>query len=642
MYGYAGKIARVNLSNGLIEDYIISDEDRELFLGGKTLAAKIIYDEFNNNTENIVRRVEALSEENIIVITTCPLTGSASPCSSRFNISTISPLTGLLVSSNCGGSFGLNLKRSGYDALIISGKSNEHVYIDILDGEINIKNADHLWGKNTGETQELLGEKNRGKLVIGIAGENLVKFAAVISEERAGGRGGVGAVFGYKNLKGIIASGKKSIEMYDAENFKKHNLNWIKLLKNHKLTGEQLPKLGTAGLVSMMQYRNLLATKNYSSGSYDNFEKINGETLRQDYLVKNKGCITCPIQCGRVVKAYGKTVKGPELETLGLFGSNLLNDDMQSIININHLCDEYGMDTITLGSTIGLAMELNEKGMWDNGLEFGKVSELEELIRKVATRQGIGKELAEGTKRLSEKYGGTEFAMHVKGMEISAYEPRAAQGMGLGYATANRGGCHLNGGYLVVLEGLGLNVSGKTTTGKAAFSIFFQDMMEAVSSGGSCLFTTYAILPNVMVENPNNPIVRFVNRVIPCFGAVVAFIHNNTWLMGFNIKNLLPHPYSIKLVTGQKINIGKFVTIGERGYNLERLINIRQGLKGSDDTLPKRLLKELQRKDDKDSKVNKANFVSLDKMLKKYYKIRGWDKNGVPTKKRLKKLGLKA
>lgn len=484
MYGYAGKIAKVNLSNGRVENYPISDKDREMFLGGKTLAAKIIYDSFKH-------KVDAFSEENMIVITTSPLTGSTAPSSSRFNLSTISPLTGLLVSSNCGGSFGLQLKRAGYDGLVIYGKSKERAYLDITNEHILIKNADHLWGKNTSEVQKLLGEKNRGKLVIGIAGENRVRYAAVISEERAAGRGGVGAVFGFKNLKGLIASGNESIDIFNQENFNKHNMNWIKKLKNHALTGEQLPKLGTAGLLSMMNYRNQLATKNYSSGSFDGFEKINGETLRQDHLIKNKGCITCPIQCGRVVKTFGKEVKGPEVETLALLGSNLLNANMQSILNLNHLCDEYGLDTITFGSSVGLAMELNEKGLWNNGLNFGDVSQLEELVGLVATRQGIGNELAEGTKRISDKYGGRDFAMNVKGLELAAYEPRAAQGMGLGYATANRGGCHLNGGYLVVLEGLGLNVDAKTTLGKAAYTIFFQDLMEAVSAGGTCLFTTY-------------------------------------------------------------------------------------------------------------------------------------------------------
>ncbi|KJR44925.1 Tungsten-containing aldehyde:ferredoxin oxidoreductase [Desulfosporosinus sp. I2] len=627
MFGYAGKIAKINLSSGIVVDYPVSDKDREMFLGGKTLAAKIIYDSLQS-------KVEAFSEENIIVITTSPLTGSTSPCSSRFNVSTISPLTGLLVSSNCGGSFGLHLRRAGYDGLILCGKSQAKVYVDITDQEILIKNAEHLWGKNTSETQQLLGGKNKGKFVIGIAGENMVRYAAVISDERAAGRGGVGAVFGFKNLKGIVASGKESIETFAKEDFKKHNLNWIKKLKSHILTGEQLPKLGTASLVSMMNFRNQLATKNYSRGSYDDFEKINGETLRQDHLIKNKGCVTCPIQCGRVVKAYGKEVKGPEVETLGLLGSNLLNNDLQSILNLNHLCDEYGLDTISFGSSVGFAMELNQKGLWNNGLTFGDCSSLEELVEKVATRQGIGDELAEGTKRISDKYGGSDFAMNVKGLEIAAYEPRAAQGMGLGYATANRGGCHLNGGYLVVLEGLGLDVSGKKARGKAAYAIFFQDLMEVVSSGGTCLFSTYSLLPEILVKNPNNNLVRFINKAIPSFGWLVGFLHNHTGLMSFNIKGILPHPYSIQSVTGFKTTIGSFIKTGERGYNLERIINLRQGLKGSDDTLPKRLTSELQRADDPDSKVK------LQGMIKDYYKIRGWDEQGVPTKRKLKKLGL--
>ncbi|MBC2727714.1 aldehyde ferredoxin oxidoreductase family protein [Desulfosporosinus sp.] len=627
MFGYAGKIAKINLSTGTVGDYTISDKDREMFLGGKTLAAKIIYDSFKS-------KVEAFSEENIIVITTSPLASSTSPCSSRFNVSTISPLTGLLVSSNCGGSFGLHLKRAGYDGLVICGKSKEKVYVEITTEDISIRNATHLWGKNTSEVQDLLGGKNIGKFVIGIGGENMVRYAAVISEERAAGRGGVGAVFGFKNLKGIIASGKESTETFDKQNFKNHNLNWIKSLKKHILTGQQLPKLGTASLVSMMNYRNQFATKNYSRGSYHDFERINGETLRQDHLIKNKGCVTCPIQCGRVVKAYGKEVKGPELETLGLLGSNLLNNDMQSILNLNHLCDEYGIDTISFGSTVGFAMELNEKGLWKNGLTFGDCSRLEELVKKVATREGIGNELAEGTKRIADKYGGRDFAMNVKGLEIAAYEPRAAQGMGLGYATSNRGGCHLNGGYLVVLEGLGLNVSGRIAKGKAAYTIFFQDLMEAVSAGGTCLFTTYSLLPQVLINNPNKSLVRFINRVIPYYGWLVGFLHNNAWLMSFNLKGVLPHPASLRLVTGLKVTIGSFLKTGERGYNLERIINIRQGLKSSDDTLPKRLTSELQRADDPDSKVK------LEVMIQDYYKIRGWDEQGVPTKRRLKKLGL--
>lgn len=627
MNGYNGKIAKIDLSLQTTEDAIISEKDLEMYLGGKSLAAKIIYDVADE-------KIEAFSEKNMIVITTSALTGSTAPCSSRFNISTISPLTGLLTSSNCGGNFGLNLKKAGYDGVVITGKSEQKVYIDIMDNKIEIKSAEPLWGLLTGEAQEKMGEEKRGKLVIGPAGENKVRYAAVISEERAAGRGGVGAVFGDKNLKGLIASGKVSTEMSDKENFKTFNKKWIKLFQKHILTGEQLPKLGTAGLLSLMNYRNLLATRNYSRGSYEDFEKINGETLSEEHLVKNKGCLTCPIHCERVVMAYGKEVKGPEVETLGLLGSNLCNNNLQSIINLNHLCDEYGIDTISFGSTVGFAMELNEKGIWSNGLNFGEHEQLEELVRLVAKREGLGSELSEGTKRLSEKYGGKEFAIHVKGMELAAYEPRAAQGMGLGYATSNRGGCHLNGGYLVVLEGLGLNVSGSTTRGKAAFTIFFQDIMEAVSAGGTCLFTTYAMLPQVLIKNPNRLLTRIIYKTLPGFGFLAGFFHNNTWLMGFNLNSVLPHPKAIQLVTGFSMNIGRFVKVGERGYNIERLINLRQGLKGSDDTLPKRLTQELQRGDEPESKVK------LNEMLGEYYSIRGWSNEGVPSLNRLKRLGI--
>lgn len=626
MYGYAGRIAKVDLTTGRVEDYPFSDRERELFLGGKIMAAKIIYD-------SLSQKVDPLSPENIIVISTSPLTGSSAPCSSRFNVSTISPLTGLLVSSNCGGNFGLHLKRAGDHALVIAGKSRDKVYLDIDEEGIEIKDAASLWGKKTGETQALLGAR-RGTLVIGPAGENLVRYAALVSQERVAGRGGVGAVFGSKNLKGLVASGNKSVPIYDKEGLRALNRAWIKQLRAHPLTGEVLPKLGTANLVRPMNRHHLLATRNYARGSFEEHEKISGETLREKYLVANRGCITCPIQCGRVVKVDGKEVKGPELETIGLLGSNLMNSDLETIIRVNYLCDEYGIDTMSFGSSVGFAMELNEKGLWDNGLEFGQAGQLEDLVEQVATRRGIGADLAEGTRRMAEKYGGHEFAIQVKGLELAAYEPRSAQGMGLGYATANRGGCHLNGGYLVVLEGLGLKVSGATTSGKAGFAIFFQDMMEAVSAGGTCLFTTYALLPAPLVKKPESFTAKVANKVVPAAGGIVGLLHNQAGLMKLNLKAVLPHPYAVKLATGFRMDIGSFLRAGERGFNLERLINLRQGLKPQDDTLPKRLLAELQRAEDMHSRVKLAD------MLKKYYKIRGWDEEGKPGKRRLQRLGL--
>jgi len=624
LHGYAGKMARIDLSSGRITTFMPQRDELLKYLGGKGLAAKIIHDAFD-------KKVEAFSDENLIVITTSPLNSSTAPSSARFNISTISPLTGLLVSSNCGGSFGQHLKRAGYDGLVIAGKAAEKTYISVTDEGISLYDATDMWGKTTGETQEMMGKG--GKLVIGAAGENLVRYACVASQERVAGRGGVGAVFGYKQLKGIVADGKApAITMPDGDRFKKFNKKWIEALKKHPITGQQLPKLGTAALVRMMQNSNLLASKNYSSGRFESYEKISGETLRDKHLIKNRGCAACPMQCGRVVSHEGKEIKGPELETIGLIGANLLNDDLENIIRLNRLCDEYGIDTMSFGGSVGFAMELGEKGLWENGLRFGQCDGLEDLLRKVVSREGIGADIAEGVKRMSDKYGGREFAIHAKGMELAAYDPRAAQGMGLGYATANRGGCHLNGGYLVVLEGLSLRVNGATTRGKAALTVFFQDLMEAASASGSCLFTTYAVLPGFLVKHQSNPISRIICSLLTGIGGILSLLHNHPGILGINAPGILPHSYAYMLITGRKMNIGSFIRSGERVFNLERLVNIRQGLSDGD-TLPDRLKSPLQRDP-------AHGIVRLDQMLKKYYRIRGWDEHGHPKVKRLRKLGL--
>ncbi len=596
-------------------------------MGGKALAAKIIAD-------HIKAKIDPLGEENIMVLNTCPLTNTSAPCSARFNISSISPLTGLLASSNCGGNFGNNLKRAGYDGLVIVGKAKRKILIEIECAEIKFSDATHLWGKTTGETQELIGGKRSGRFVIGPAGENLVKYAGIFSQERTAGRTGLGAVFGSKNLKGLVVSGMVRVEMHDQEAFKEIRNYWTKLLRSHPTTGEQLPQFGTMGLVTPMHYRHLLSTKNYSKGQYEHYSDVSGEALRDKYLVKNKGCETCPIQCARVVKVEGKDVKGPEVETAVLLGSNLCNNDMQSMLDANYYCDEYGLDTISFGSSIGFAMELNEKGLWDCGLEFGQKIDFHDLIRKVAYREGIGNEIAEGTKRMAQKFGGEEFAINVKGLELAAYEPRAAQGMGLGYATGNRGGCHINGGYMVALEGLGLNLDGQTIKGKTALSIFFQNTLESISTGGSCIFTSYAVLPAYLVRNPNSIISRIACKVMPHLGLVVGFITKHPRLLCVNMKMLFPHVIAINAVIGSKLTIGKYLEIGTRGFNLERLINTRLGLTAKDDKLPKRLTHEPE------DPNNKHSVVKLDKMKSIYYRTRGWDQNGVPKAKTLKKLGI--
>ena len=624
---YCGKVLKVDLTTRKVEEYPFSDEERELFLGGKIMAAKIIYN-------NVTEKIDPLSPENMLVITTGPMNAIGAPCSSRFNCSTISPLTGYYTSSNCGGDFGLHLKRAGLDGLIVTGKSDEKVYLYVTPDGVEFKNADALWGLKTGATQEAIPEKG-GKFVIGPAGENLVKYACVISGERAAGRGGVGAVFGSKNLKGIVAYGIKSPAVHDRDKLRQVNKEWTERLKAHPTTGNQLPKLGTAGLVTSMQAKNLLSTHNYRSGKYEHFEDISGETLHDEHLVRNSGCTTCPIRCARVVKVDGKEVKGPEVETLGLFGPNILNHDIQSIFDWNYEMDELGMDTISCGNTISFAMELNEKGMWDNGLEFGKIDNIRQVIDDIAHRRGIGDDLAEGSKRLSEKFGGKEFAMNVKGMELAAYEPRGAVGQGLGYAVANRGGCHLNGGYLVVMEGLGLSVNPYTTGAKAGLCAMFQDLMETCSAGGNCLFTTYAFFPMFLMNKPNGMIARIVNTVATKIGFAIALILRVPTAVAMHMPfNMLPHTKAIQAATGMKMTFGKFIRIGERGYNLERMIDVRLGVSSKDDTLPERLTTELQ------IATNPKSKVPIDKLKKKYYKVRFWDENGIPTKKLLKRLKI--
>ena len=627
-HGYMGKVLIIDLKDRTTSLYPWSAKDREDYIGGKIMAAKIISD-------TVKPSVGAFDQENILVVSTGPLTGTNAPASSRFNISTISPLTGLLTSSNCGGNFGMCLKRTGYDALIIKGKSQDRVWVEITEEDILFHDANELWGKTTNEVQEALDSK-AGKIVIGPAGENLVKYAAVFSQERVAGRGGTGAVMGDKNIKAITAKGTLRPSIAEPEKTKEFYKKWIKILKNHPLTGEQLPKLGTAGLLSMMQDRNILATKNFKHGQFDDYKMVSGERLRDNHLIRNKGCVTCPIQCGRKVEIDGKKVKGPELETLGLLGPNLLNNDLELILRWNLELDELGIDTISTGGSIGFAMELNEKGILDNGIEFGKTDNISQLFKDIAYRRGFGNELAEGTKYLSEKYGGVEFAMHSKGMELAAYEPRGAVGQGLGYAVSNRGACHLNAGYMVLFEGLGLNMDPYSTKSKAEMTIMVQNIMEATSSAGNCLFTLYAMIPGFLIKNPNNKITEYTNKLLTT-SLTASFIKlvniSNEKVLPIKLPQL-PHIKALQLVTGKNMSLGKFKNIGDRGYNIERMYNVNRGISSKDDLLPDRLTKHIQREEEPSS------YVPLEELKQNYYKIRRWNEDGIPTDKKLRKLNL--
>ena len=633
--GYMGCVLDINLTTREVQEYPFTDEERELYIGGKIMAAKILGD-------HLTGKETAFSDENLLVITTGPMTGSGAPSSSRFNISTLSPQTGYITSSNCGGNFGYYLKKAGLDALVLHGHCDAPVWLEINNGKVIFHEADDLWGMKTGEAQTALDEKlklpngrvrKNGKLCIGPAGEHQVLYSSIVSNERLFGRGGTGAVLGWMKVKALCAIGSKEVPVADKEKMVAHTRKWFRYLRNHPLTGSQLPQMGTAGLVSSMQMRGLLSTRNYSAGQYDDFEMISGEVLAEEHNIVNKGCLTCPIRCSRTVEVNGKVVKGMELETLVLLGSNICNNNLDDILRWNYELDELGLDTISCANTIAYAMEANEKGLWDNGLHFSETAQLSELFEQIARREGIGDELAEGSKRLSEKYGGKEFAMHVKGMELAAYEPRRAAGLGLGYAVSNRGGCHLNGGYLVILEGLGLFINPTTWHGKADTTMLLQDLMEMISATGQCLFTSYAFFPAPLMNHPNSWYTRAANAILPYCGGVVRILNKFPQIAHLHLP-VFHHTKGFEYVTGMKMPFGKYLRCGERGYNLEREINRRFGVNANKDALPKRLTEVLQDASDPNSKV------PLEKMKKVYYHARGWDDNGLPTKRLLERLQI--
>ena len=311
-----------------------------------------------------------------------------------------------------------------------------------------------------------------------------------------------------------------------------------------------------------------------------------------------------------------------------------MNRDMQKVLEWNWLLDELGMDTISTANTISWAMEAKEKGLWDNGLEFGSTDMLSDIFEDIAFRRGIGAELAEGSKRLSEKYGGRDFAIHSKGLELAAYEPRRAVGQGLGYAVSNRGGCHINGGYAVIVEGLGLNADPQTPRGKADITMLLQNVLEALSAAGQCIFTSYGFFPAFLLKKPDGLLVGTVNRLIPHLGWAMRIINKYPLLLAFHLP-MVHHTRMFKYALGMDMNFGKFLRLGERGYNLERSISCRFGISAENDKLPKRLTHESQDKGDK------RTVVPLEEMKTVYYKARGWDKNGIPTEKTLRKLKIR-
>ena len=628
--GWMGRVLAIDLSTGEVGDYPWSDHERRTWVGGKSMAARILANELAADTD-------PLGPENVLVVSTGPLTGTGAPSSARFNVSALSPLTRLPTASNCGGSFGTFLKRAGYDALVITGRAERPVWLEVAESGVGVHPADGIWGLTTSAAQEALrsqvGERC-GTLVAGPAGENLVAYACLLSDERAAGRAGMGAVFGSKNLKGIATWGSQRVPVARPDPYRKHLKAWTAAIKAHPIAGVRLPRLGTAGFLEPMQRLGILATRNFRSGHFEHADAISGEALENSRLVDTAGCTSCPIRCGRVVELDGERIKGPELETLVLLGANLGNADLDRIIEWNHLLDELGLDTMSTGVTLSYAMEAAERGLWDNGLAFGHVDDLAGVFEDIAYRRGLGAQLAEGSRALAERHGGTDFAMNVKGLELAAYEPRRAVGQGLGYAVANRGGCHLSAGYGVALEGLALRMDGRSSAGKAALVAFFQDLMEAVSSAGVCLFTTLGVLPGPLVHAPEKGAGRVAAMAFGRSGAVLRLLRHLPRRLLRIPMPLIPHIRALELATGERYGFGGFWDVGERAYNLERMLHARFGVDSAADALPRRLTHEPVDSEDAGS------VVPLEALKRDYYRQRGWNERGLSGTQLRRRLGI--
>lgn len=600
MYGLIGKILRVNLTKGTVEEEYLSDSLVRKYLGGRGLGTRIYMNEVDKDTE-------AFDPENKLILMTGPLTGTLASSSGRLMWITKAPLTGTIGCANSGGEFGPELKYAGYDGIIFEGKSEKPVYLYVKDGKAELRSAEGLWGKSVFETTDQLIEAtdpDAKVCCIGQAGENRVLFAGIMNEKnRAAGRGGLGAVMGSKNLKAVVARGTGSIRVADPKGFLEACTDARRKLKENPVTGAGLGAYGTEILVNIINASGGLPKNNWRDGAVDpQADDISGETLVEKYLVRNKGCFGCTMACGRVTKIkdgpYQSAGEGPEYEAAWALGSSCGIHDLAAVCRVNFLCNEYGMDPITLGSTFACAMELFDKGIltkeeMGGNLAFGNADSIVEFATKAALRDGFGDKLAEGSYRLAERYGAPELSMSVKKQEMPAYDGRSLQGMGLEYATSNRGGCHVRG-YLTSPEILGIPVKldPLVTEGKAEMLKIFQDLTAVVDSVGICLFTTFGInLPEIAAM--------------------------------------------LRTATGWEMTDEEILAAGDRIWNLEKLYNLSQGFTREDDTLPPRLLEEPLPEG-----PAKGSVCRLEDMLEEYYKLRGWDAASVPTAEKLAELGL--
>jgi aldehyde:ferredoxin oxidoreductase len=568
MDGWTGKTVTIDLTDCKIRETKTDSNILRSFIGGRGLGVKLYYDNTDPN-------IDPLSPENLLVFATGPLTGTLAPLSGRHVMVSKSPLTGTILDSSSGGFFGKELKFAGIDALIIKGAASEPVYVSIENDNIEILNAKELWGKNVRACTDILSSRGR-VACIGRAGERLVPIANVMNDYfHACGRGGLGAVMGSKKLKAVVVKGDKKPAVADEEAFEKARQEAGRLMKEGSSKG--LSTYGTSAMANLLNYMKLLPAQNFRKSGFAGMDKVSGEFIKENYGTKGNTCYNCTIACKHVIKSgafEGHEV--PEYETLWAYGPDNNNTDMDAIIKINRLCNDYGMDTISSGSTIAAYAEIMGED----------IKELSGLVKKIGEKEGVGEELGMGSKALSKSHG-KDAGMQVKGLELPGYDPRGVFGMALAYATSNRGGCHVRA-YMIAPEVLGkpIKVEPKTFSGKAGLVQAFQNTTAALDSLVLCIFSSFSIGE-----------VEFAKM--------------------------------LSAATSVDYSTEEFRKCGERIWNLERLFNIRAGFSRKDDTLPERFFES--------GGLDRAEFK---KALDEYYQLRGWDENGVPTKEKLKELCL--
>ncbi|MFH1351884.1 MAG: aldehyde ferredoxin oxidoreductase family protein [Pseudomonadota bacterium] len=610
--GTSNRVLEVDLSKKRVEIHTVQENDRTLFLGGKGLGMKLLYD-------RLTPGIDPLGEENMIAFMPGVLMGTGAPCSGRFAAVTKSPLTGIMTSSSCGGPFGMQLKTAGWDGLIVKGTASAPMVLMVTEDGAEFRDGRDIWGLDALSAQGKIIQENSGVLAIGPAGENLVRYANIASGERYLGRAGMGAVMGSKNLKAIVTKGGAyKIRPRDRDGFEKARKKGINYINNNVTTSKIYRDYGTAATVNINNSAGILPVHNFRDGMHEDSYEISGEAMGKKHDTRHHTCKPCTILCGHRGNFNGNVLQVPEYETIALLGSNLGIFDSVQIAKWNRICSEMGMDTISSGGTMAWMMEASEKGLIRSGLKFGSQEGVSEALYDIAYGRGFGKEMALGVRELSERYGGKDFAIHVKGLEMAAYDPRGAFGQGLSFAVANRGACHLSA-FTVGLEVFFGLLNPYRTDAKPEFTRLLESLFCCINSLHTCLFTSYAYLfdPPLTKYTPNS---------------VMGFLMQNVTKIAVNLVDFSLYRDLWSSITGIGMSKREFLKAGDRIHVLERFMNTREGISRKDDTLPFRMLHEGRKCD------LMGRPVPLEKMLDRYYRLRGYDEDGIPTEKTLRRL----